>query len=1595
MATYLQGSNKYIPQIQPYQPDLNFYKTVLDTKTAQYEAGYDRVNSIYGTLLNSPLTRQDTSGMRNDFFSKANNEIQRLAGVDLSLEDNQTAAFQVFKPLTTNKLFAKDVNFTKDLYTEYDRSEFFRDCINEKECGGKYWQGGVDYLQYKAKDFAEADEKTAMGMESPKYVPFVNVVSDAVDFAIKSKLEMQTVTSDGRYIYTTTNGIPMETPLHSYFIAKYGNDQKAADMYNVSAYLQRKNYGQSKAAEFGSTQAAEADYIQQVISAADKANREYKKQAEQTKETVNAKKGVVEDYIKNKGVDPEMDKDLIEYYQRLNDDTDAADAADSYYKESLDISSPTSLEGISQTALAARADAILARNLLDSDMATAAHSYATMTQKQDVKADPIYLENLDFSHQMSLESYKNQNAMQKANWDYANDLEKMLWKSRLEPDLPVGKVEKALGFLNEALNSGISAISSVTNNDKTASGNSTGDAYDSDDEKKKKTPEQLKYEADLHASALKKKDQRENELEFQIHQLRGHSSAQIWKEMGADKLSALGMGEEADLLFLDSEERQLAVAKQMFEAYQQGATLTEKQKAIAGAYSMGWGTDLEGYAASGYEKTGPYKNAYSDAKPAAAAAQTSTNTDPNATSSNTSSSTSNIPQGGGQGPVAVPNTTQPVDSSATAATNIPPVSTPDSTATSANNTPQDTAKGYQLPDTRTALERYIEQSVDKSEQKAGTGDGSMFRVDPNRKQFMSDNPALGEAGIGSPEEFQAVQEFASKPFMDQMFDPNFTSLSKKLKALTDPLQSEAMLKAADDYAKMFSGTGLEKYYDIIRNDNRALLAGNKEQQNSVIGAIIPFGITDMTKAETTAGKIDPKSTEEFKNIQIPNSTGHSLLDVMREVGLSRMANKIESRNAITAGFDPDRNDVTHFKTLTVKTIIGKYQDKIRSGTTNEKKSALASLKKIFPRFAAMNLIGDNGEIKNPTASAIVSLPYEENYTNAVGEFDKDPLFRDDVDTKNKIVDAASMVDMAVQESDAKLKVDQYNIGQVSNKMLTNKGLMGVGDDLASFMDKYLFKNLGTISSPNSSSNNSPLKAVRAREDFTNDIYNNEKTWAAADVMADAMMAVTVGPEELGAHVMKHPGLLMDDDMHPGLFAVNLQTMAYLEKGRKAFNPDVLKRFNIAANKALGIEGERENFFQFVANAYSNKPKPLQEDDNGVKYTVEKLNNNGINGKELLKNALMETWVSEGRTSEWTIYDEYAKRNNGQVPRLDFQEIPAVGYDKFMREYGVAAADLNANLQTYTTKNQIGEAYTGQGGLVALPYGINFNEGLSLAVATGNQDMVGLVSNLNDVLGSDTERTKPFNQRAYVLDMPYNDVVKELDISNEKIEDWDWDNSAGNVIERIFSGTLESKHKKAYTNTSNLMNQMVSDLKNQYFEGDFSRLDMLEGDIKTYPVAVGTKDMTAYQITLNGEYAKAKGFQENNRDKVFTILIPTYKANNTLYKRATTNSWVDLALWANGKATINIPNSGNITITQDNMDNYVMNGQMYLPDSLGNISLQQLGQQVSSKGTVPGWLFADQIRQQLMGNHIDLTQIQLNRRANSPLEKNPGAFVKQN
>ena len=136
MATYLQGVTDYIPEIQPFQPDLNLLQTVVQTKQAQYKAGYDRISNVYGKLLNSELSRADNIENRDQYFTQIKNDIDRMATMDLSKVENVNAAYDVFKPILEDKYLQRDMVFTKNFNTQMGLSSYFKNCMDEKECGG-------------------------------------------------------------------------------------------------------------------------------------------------------------------------------------------------------------------------------------------------------------------------------------------------------------------------------------------------------------------------------------------------------------------------------------------------------------------------------------------------------------------------------------------------------------------------------------------------------------------------------------------------------------------------------------------------------------------------------------------------------------------------------------------------------------------------------------------------------------------------------------------------------------------------------------------------------------------------------------------------------------------------------------------------------------------------------------------------------------------------------------------------------------------------------------------------------------------------------------------------------------------------------------------------------------------------------------------------------------------------------------------------------------------------------------------------------------------------------------------------------------------
>jgi hypothetical protein len=409
MATYLQGVTDYIPQIQPFKPDLNFYQGVLETKQAQYKAGYDQLSNLYGTMLNSELSRTDNTERRDQFFNKIQTDIQKISGLDLSRNENVEAAQKVFQPILDDKYILKDMSFTKSYRREQGKADYFMNCTDPKTCGGKYWEGGVRALDYQRQDFMEAGIDQSLGYQNPMYTPYVNVDQMAQKWAkdMNYKIKLDSLTGDGRYKVTTTNGPQMVTGLTEAFVNAFANDPSVNAMYKTQAYLQRKDYVSSNAERFGGDKmAAEKDYL---VTEAGKINeymRALKAQAEKDKEKVAVTKQVAKESEEETPIDPNLDKGFADMINGLDADEQNAASVEKVATDSLDATDGIDYDKMSLEALRYRIDVAQANQLLYGDLGRAAESYAMNTMEQTMEVDPYAMASYEHGLRMSEISYK-------------------------------------------------------------------------------------------------------------------------------------------------------------------------------------------------------------------------------------------------------------------------------------------------------------------------------------------------------------------------------------------------------------------------------------------------------------------------------------------------------------------------------------------------------------------------------------------------------------------------------------------------------------------------------------------------------------------------------------------------------------------------------------------------------------------------------------------------------------------------------------------------------------------------------------------------------------------------------------------------------------------------------------------------------------------------------------------------------------------------------------------------------------------------------------------------------------------------------------
>lgn len=407
MATYTAAT--FIPQLQPYQPDLNLYANLMQNKQSQYDSNWKSLNKIYGQYFYADLTREDNTKKKDYLLNQINFNVGRLAGLDLSLQQNVSQATQVFKPFYEDKGLMKDMAWTKNYNSQVGKAQALQGSSDEKD-RAQFWDTGLKEMQYKREEFKETTSDKAMGFENVLYTNYVNVQDKALKLAKEyGNIESVDLSDDGRWVVKKTNGQTLEEPLQKLFEANLGNDPQVQAIYKTQSYVNRKDYAYANAAQFGGDKAAaEMKYLENNFNI-------LKGQSQKTYTALQERATVYDNKIKDlqKRIDagdksPEVKDQLEAYLENKQINNSVLERVKKEYDMMNNGQSSTATTSTGFTnpygdieSLRFKVDNGVASMLMEKDLDQAAHVYAYRNAKVDMDANPYAVMSDKHKYNMS------------------------------------------------------------------------------------------------------------------------------------------------------------------------------------------------------------------------------------------------------------------------------------------------------------------------------------------------------------------------------------------------------------------------------------------------------------------------------------------------------------------------------------------------------------------------------------------------------------------------------------------------------------------------------------------------------------------------------------------------------------------------------------------------------------------------------------------------------------------------------------------------------------------------------------------------------------------------------------------------------------------------------------------------------------------------------------------------------------------------------------------------------------------------------------------------------------------------------------------
>jgi len=230
MATYIKGVKDYVPKLEVFKPDYKFLSDVLTVRQDRYDTNYKSLNDLYSKVVYADMSREDNIQQREQYANQLSNGLKQVSGLDLSLQQNVDVAKGLFKPFFENKSLLKDMAFTKQYKKnmQYAQSLMTNPDENMRD---RYWQDGVQDLQYQMQDFKSGDANQALSQGMPNYVENPNLYERSFEKLKESGLEIEQTTLQGDWIIKTKNGTALTRQVVGYEREQTGTDPNGNPIY--------------------------------------------------------------------------------------------------------------------------------------------------------------------------------------------------------------------------------------------------------------------------------------------------------------------------------------------------------------------------------------------------------------------------------------------------------------------------------------------------------------------------------------------------------------------------------------------------------------------------------------------------------------------------------------------------------------------------------------------------------------------------------------------------------------------------------------------------------------------------------------------------------------------------------------------------------------------------------------------------------------------------------------------------------------------------------------------------------------------------------------------------------------------------------------------------------------------------------------------------------------------------------------------------------------------------------------------------------------------------------------------------------------------